>query len=129
MLGVMLAKSLGSTTMAFVTHVTAMPTETLRDFPALDLVLRGEPELTFREVIDLLHDKAGLPILIDETSLKDAMVDYSDPVTFKASKATVRTIFKTCFLPSEKICRGRNRCIALGRRARSARPARSASHA
>ena len=55
MLGVMLAKSLGATTMAFGTHVTAMPTETLRDFPALDLVLRGEPELTFREVIDVLE--------------------------------------------------------------------------
>jgi radical SAM superfamily enzyme YgiQ (UPF0313 family) len=57
MYGVMLAKSLGATTMAFGTHVTAMPTETLRDFPALDLVLRGEPELTFREVIDVLEGK------------------------------------------------------------------------
>ena len=52
MYGVMLAKSLGAITMAFGTHVTAMPTETLRDFPGLDLVLRGEPELTFRELID-----------------------------------------------------------------------------
>src|SRR5262245_19355668 len=49
---------------------------------------------SFREVIDLLHDKADLPILIDEQSLKDAMVDYSDPVTFKATKATVRTILR-----------------------------------
>lgn len=49
---------------------------------------------SFREVIDLLHDKADLPILIDEQSLKDAMVDYSDLVTFKASKATVRTILR-----------------------------------
>jgi radical SAM superfamily enzyme YgiQ (UPF0313 family) len=57
MYGVMLAKSLGATTMAFGTHVTAMPSETLRDFPALDLVLRGEPELTFREVIDVLEGK------------------------------------------------------------------------
>jgi radical SAM superfamily enzyme YgiQ (UPF0313 family) len=55
MYGVMLAKSLGATTIAFGTHVTAMPTETLRDFPALDLVLRGEPELTFRETIDVLE--------------------------------------------------------------------------
>lgn len=55
--GVMLAKSLGATTMAFGTHVTAMPTETLRDFPALDLVIRGEPELTFREVIDVIEGK------------------------------------------------------------------------
>jgi anaerobic magnesium-protoporphyrin IX monomethyl ester cyclase len=57
MYGVMLAKSLGATTMAFGTHVTAMPTETLRDFPALDLVIRGEPELTFREVIDVLEGR------------------------------------------------------------------------
>jgi radical SAM superfamily enzyme YgiQ (UPF0313 family) len=57
MYGVMLAKSLGATTMAFGTHVTAMPTETLRDFPALDLVLRGEPEATFRELIDVLEGR------------------------------------------------------------------------
>lgn len=57
MYGAMLAKSLGATTMAFGTHVTAMPTETLRDFPALDLVIRGEPELTFREVIDALEGR------------------------------------------------------------------------
>lgn len=55
--GVMLAKSLGAVTMAFGTHVTPMPKETLRDFPALDLVLRGEPELTFREVLDVLDDR------------------------------------------------------------------------
>jgi radical SAM superfamily enzyme YgiQ (UPF0313 family) len=53
----MLAKSLGATTMAFGTHVTAMPTETLRDFPALDVVIRGEPELTFRELIDALEGR------------------------------------------------------------------------
>jgi radical SAM superfamily enzyme YgiQ (UPF0313 family) len=57
MYGVMLARSLGATTMAFGTHVTAMPTESLRDFPALDLVLRGEPELTFRETIDVLENR------------------------------------------------------------------------
>jgi anaerobic magnesium-protoporphyrin IX monomethyl ester cyclase len=57
MYGAMLAKSLGATTMAFGTHVTAMPTETMRDFPALDLVVRGEPELTFREVIDVLEGR------------------------------------------------------------------------
>jgi radical SAM superfamily enzyme YgiQ (UPF0313 family) len=57
MYGVMLAKSLGATTLAFGTHVTAMPTETLNDFPALDFVLRGEPELTFRELIDVLEGR------------------------------------------------------------------------
>jgi anaerobic magnesium-protoporphyrin IX monomethyl ester cyclase len=59
MYGVMLAKSLGATTMAFGTHVTAMPTESLRDFPSLDFVIRGEPELTFREVIDVLEGRQG----------------------------------------------------------------------
>ncbi len=57
MYGVMLAKSLGAKTIAFGTHVTAMPTETMRDFPALDFVLRGEPELTFRELIDVLDGR------------------------------------------------------------------------
>jgi radical SAM superfamily enzyme YgiQ (UPF0313 family) len=55
--GVMLAKSLGAITMAFGTHVTAMPIETLRDFPALDIVVRGEPEFTFRELIDVYEGR------------------------------------------------------------------------
>ncbi len=55
MYGVMLAKSMGAKTMAFGTHVTPMPMETMRDYPALDFVLRGEPELTFRELIDVLE--------------------------------------------------------------------------
>jgi radical SAM superfamily enzyme YgiQ (UPF0313 family) len=57
MYGAMLAKSLGAITLAFGTHVTAMPGETLRDYPALDFVLRGEPELTFREVVDVLEGR------------------------------------------------------------------------
>jgi anaerobic magnesium-protoporphyrin IX monomethyl ester cyclase len=57
MYGVMLAKSIGAKTAAFGTHVTPMPFETMRDYPALDFVLRGEPELTFRELIDVLEDR------------------------------------------------------------------------
>jgi hypothetical protein len=48
----------------------------------------------FRDVIDTLQEKAGLTIMIDEPSLKDAMVEYDDPVTFKVSKVTVRTILR-----------------------------------
>jgi radical SAM superfamily enzyme YgiQ (UPF0313 family) len=71
MYGVMLARSLGATTMAFGTHVTAMPTESLRDFPALDLVLRGEPELTFRETIDVLENRQSQrPAWIQELLLE-----------------------------------------------------------
>ncbi len=57
MYGVMLAKSLGAETIAFGTHVTPMPMETMRDFPALDYIVRGEPELTFRELIDVVAGK------------------------------------------------------------------------
>ena len=57
MYGVMLAKALGAKTMAFGTHVTPMPTETMNAFPALDFVLRGEPEVTFRELIDVLEGR------------------------------------------------------------------------
>jgi len=57
--GVMLAKSQGVITIAFGTHVTPMAQETLRSFPALDFVLRGEPELTLRELIDTCEVATG----------------------------------------------------------------------
>ncbi|MCZ7570631.1 MAG: radical SAM protein [Ardenticatenaceae bacterium] len=72
MYGVMLAKSLGARTMAFGTHVTAMPTETLRDYPALDFVLRGEPELTFRELIDVSEGRQAERPASIEVMLKKA---------------------------------------------------------
>jgi anaerobic magnesium-protoporphyrin IX monomethyl ester cyclase len=59
MYGVMLAKSIGARTIAFGTHVTPMHYETLRDYPALDFVFRGEPELTLRELIDALEQRGG----------------------------------------------------------------------
>jgi anaerobic magnesium-protoporphyrin IX monomethyl ester cyclase len=52
MYGVFLAKSLEAVTIAFGSHVTPMTSETLRTFPALDYALRGEPEMTLRELID-----------------------------------------------------------------------------
>ncbi len=90
MYGVMLAKSLGATTMAFGTHVTAMPTETLRDYPALDLVLRGEPELTFREVIDVLEGRQGsrspwIPDLLQKTDPAWKPSPEPDPTTGKVA--------------------------------------------
>ncbi len=57
MYGVFLAKALGAKTMAFGTHVTPMTLETMRPFPALDFVLRGEPEATIRELLDRLEGK------------------------------------------------------------------------
>ncbi|MCS6843824.1 MAG: radical SAM protein [Caldilineales bacterium] len=57
MYGVFLAKSVGAKTMAFGTHVTPMTLETMRPFPALDFVLRGEPEATLRELLDTFEGK------------------------------------------------------------------------
>jgi len=54
MLGVFLARSLGARTIAFGTHVTPMPEATMTAYPALDFVLRGEPELALRELVDTL---------------------------------------------------------------------------
>ena len=42
MYGVFLAKALGARTIAFGTHVTPMTLETMRPFPALDFILRGD---------------------------------------------------------------------------------------
>lgn len=61
MYGVFLARSRGARTIAFGTHVTPIPGETMRAFPALDFVLRGEPELTLRELVDALETTAGVP--------------------------------------------------------------------
>jgi anaerobic magnesium-protoporphyrin IX monomethyl ester cyclase len=66
MYGVMLARSIGARTIAFGTHVTPMPFDTMRDYPALDFVLRGEPELTLRELVDVLEGR--------ETSRPDWLV-------------------------------------------------------
>ena len=57
--GVFLAKSLGARTMAFGTHVTPLTMETMRPFPALDFILRGEPEMTLRELLDTLEGQAA----------------------------------------------------------------------
>jgi radical SAM superfamily enzyme YgiQ (UPF0313 family) len=59
MYGAFLARSLGAITIAFGTHVTPMPRETMRSFPALDFVLRGEPELSLRELMDVIQTANG----------------------------------------------------------------------
>jgi radical SAM superfamily enzyme YgiQ (UPF0313 family) len=55
MYGAFLARSMGSKTIAFGTHVTPIPRQTMLAFPSLDFVLRGEPELTLRELVDTLE--------------------------------------------------------------------------
>ncbi len=62
MFGCFLAKARGAKTIAFGTHVTPIPKETLVPYPALDFVLVGEPDLTIRDLLDHLENR------IDERS-------------------------------------------------------------
>ena len=55
MRGVFLAKSLGAKTIAIGTHVSPAWAETLTAFPALDYVIRGEPEMTLVELVSTLE--------------------------------------------------------------------------
>jgi anaerobic magnesium-protoporphyrin IX monomethyl ester cyclase len=57
MYGCFLAKARGAKTMAFGTHVTPIPLETMKPYPALDFVLLGEPDLTIRDLLDHLENK------------------------------------------------------------------------
>jgi len=44
------AKAVGTVTMAIGTHVTPMSRETLESYPTLDIVIRGEPEMSILDV-------------------------------------------------------------------------------
>lgn len=52
MYGCFLAKARGAKTIAFGTHVTPIPRETMRTYPVLDFILLGEPDLTIRDLLD-----------------------------------------------------------------------------
>lgn len=87
MYGAFLARSLGARTIAFGTHVTPMPYETLRDFPALDFVLRGEPELTFRELIDTLEGREHVPWITNLLQKTDPWWKPQPPIILAAPPA------------------------------------------
>ncbi len=55
--GCFLAHARGAKTIAFGTHVTPIPRETMRPYPSLDFVLVGEPDLTIRDLLDHLEGK------------------------------------------------------------------------
>jgi len=57
MYGCFLAKARGAQTIAFGTHVTPIPRETMKPYPALDYILLGEPDLTIRDLLDVLEGK------------------------------------------------------------------------
>ena len=80
--GVFLAKALGARTIAFGTHVTPLTLETMRPFPALDFILRGEPEMTLRELVDTFEGRTPsdprVAKMLAETSLKGALEQTPD---------------------------------------------------
>lgn len=57
MYGCFLAHARGAKTIAFGTHVTPIPIETMRPYPALDFALVGEPDLTIRDLLDHLENR------------------------------------------------------------------------
>ena len=57
MYGCFLAHARGAKTIAFGTHVTPIPRESMRPYPNLDFVLVGEPDLTIRDLLDHLDNK------------------------------------------------------------------------
>jgi len=83
MYGAFLARSIGAKTIAFGTHVTPMPIPTMEAYPALDFVLRGEPELTLRELIDTLEGR------VPEGRIRRLFED-SDPGWFPLNEGETR---------------------------------------
>jgi radical SAM superfamily enzyme YgiQ (UPF0313 family) len=57
MYGCFLAHARGAKTIAFGTHITPIPVETMRPYPNLDFALVGEPDLTIRDLLDHLEGK------------------------------------------------------------------------
>lgn len=88
MYGVFLAKALGAKTMAFGTHVTPMTLETMRPFPALDFVLRGEPEMTIRELLDRFEGKTA-----SNPKVAKMLAETSQPQTRRLGTQSVTDSF------------------------------------
>ncbi len=74
MYGCFLAHARGAKTIAFGTHITPIPVETMRPYPGLDFALVGEPDLTIRDLLDHLEGR------IDQRSPEiNAMFAKTDP--------------------------------------------------
>ncbi len=52
-------------------------------------------DMPLKDVLNYLMDRTGLPIIVDQASLREAMVDYEeDKVTLKINKIAVRTLLR-----------------------------------
>ena len=74
MYGCFLAHARGAKTIAFGTHVTPIPRESMRPYPSLDYVLVGEPDLTVRDLVDHLEGKVG-----EREAWVERLMEKSDP--------------------------------------------------
>lgn len=98
MVGAFIAKALGATTLAFGTHVTPIPRETMRAYPALDFILHGEPELTLRELVDTLEAHAGCQSpnlrssISNLQSIKGLVWRDSDDIVINASRPFIANL-------------------------------------
>jgi radical SAM superfamily enzyme YgiQ (UPF0313 family) len=79
MYGCFLAHARGARTIAFGTHITPIPVETMRPFPSLDFALVGEPDLTIRDLLDHLENK------IDQRSPEIKKIFDKHDVMYKPS--------------------------------------------
>ena len=55
-----IAKGVDARTIAIGSHVTALPEETLREYPTLDFIIMGEAEASLRELIDRIENGESL---------------------------------------------------------------------
>lgn len=76
MYGVFLAKARGAITITFGTHITPIPVETMRPYPALDFGLVGEPDLCLRDLIDHLEGKINERPAVVEKLIHEHDPDY-----------------------------------------------------
>lgn len=102
--GTFLAKNRGAKTMAFGTHVTPIPVETMRNAATLDFVLYGEPDLTIRDLVDHLEGKTDqrpphIQIMFDKEmaykpSIVDGKVDFGGirGITWRRGEEIVKNI-------------------------------------
>lgn len=58
--GIALAKKMGAVTIAIGTHPSAVPEDTLNKIPGLDIVIRHEPEITFKVILEKIRSKENI---------------------------------------------------------------------
>ncbi len=84
--GCFLAHARGAKTIAFGTHITPIPVETMRPYPSLDFALVGEPDLTIRDLLDHLEGK------IDQRSPEIRAIFEKHDISYKPSISRDRSV-------------------------------------